>query len=280
MKPRRHTARRGTTRRACGPGLLRKLRRQAAVLLLLLLLGFAALALVRGEDLPDAAEAVVARAERWLEQTLDSLGLRIPRWRAPEEPAEVLPRTADDQAAAVQALFMLDRIPTEPERRAGYARDDWPHWLDQDNDCRNARHEVLASESLAAVGWDAGGCSVQSGAWRDAYTGEIWRSPRELDIDHLVPLAEAHRSGGHAWSQSRRAAFANDLEDSRTLIAVSAAANRAKGDQGPEEWLPPLPMSHCRYVADWVVVKARWSLSMDERERVTVRNILRACSAP
>ncbi len=59
---------------------------------------------------------------------------------------------------------------------------------------------------------------------------------------------------------------------------MSASANRSKGDQGPEDWLPPLPAHRCRYVADWVVVKVRWSLSMDEREHVTVGNILRDCA--
>jgi hypothetical protein len=76
----------------------------------------------------------------------------------------------------------------------------------------------------------------------------------------------------------QRAAFANDLGDARSLIAVTAAANRAKGDQGPEEWLPPLAAYRCQYVAHWVVVKVRWRLSMDERERVTVGNLLRDCA--
>jgi hypothetical protein len=94
----------------------------------------------------------------------------------------------------------------------------------------------------------------------------------------MVPLAEAYRSGGRDWGVERRAAFANDLEDSRTPIAVSAAANRAKGDQGPEDWLPPEESARCRYIANWVAVKVRWSLSLDERERVTVGNILQNCA--
>ena len=93
-----------------------------------------------------------------------------------------------------------------------------------------------------------------------------------------MPLAESYRSGGYAWSQERRAAFANDLKDSRTLIAVGASANRAKGDQGPEDWMPPVAAYRCHYAADWVTVKVRWTLSMDERERVTVGNILRTCA--
>jgi hypothetical protein len=117
------------------------------------------------------------------------------------------------------------------------------------------------------------------GLWRDAYTGETTREPSKPDVGHVVPLAEAHRSGGHAWDQERRAAFANDLGDTRALIAVSASANRPKGDQGPEEWLPSDAADRCRYVASWVAVKARWSLSMNERERVTVGNVLRSCTA-
>ncbi len=83
------------------------------------------------------------------------------------------------------------------------------------------------------------------------------------------PLPRRTASGGRGWDRDRRAAYANNLGDTRTLIAVSATANRAKGNQGPEKWLPPVAAYQCRYAADWVAVKARWSLSMDERERVT-----------
>jgi hypothetical protein len=41
--------------------------------------------------------------------------------------------------------------------------------------------------------------------------------------------------------------------------------------------LPPDPSYRCRYVADWITVKARWQLSMDESERAAVENILDAC---
>jgi hypothetical protein len=178
----------------------------------------------------------------------------------------------------VQALDLLGAIPVEAERRRGYDRESWPNWLDADGDCQDARQEVLLAESLAPARLDAGGCRLMTGPWHDAYTGETFREPGALDVDHLVPLAEAHRSGGHAWSRERRAAYANDLGDTRTLIAVSASANRAKGDQGPEEWLPPDATYRCRYATDWVAVKVRWRLSMDERERVSVGNLLRGCA--
>jgi hypothetical protein len=172
----------------------------------------------------------------------------------------------------------LERLRVEDERPRGYDREAWPHWTDADGDCMDARQEVLLAESLERVELTPDGCRVVSGLWRDAFTGETFRDPTRLDVDHMVPLAEAYRSGGRDWGVDRRAGFANDLEDGRTLIAVSASANRAKGDQGPEDWLPPEADYRCRYVANWVAVKVRWSLSMDERERVAVDNVLRACA--
>lgn len=222
--------------------------------------------------LPEPAATAARDTEAWVEATLRELGLD-------QEPAS--PSTRDqslDPAAAAEALALLDRLRVEDERPRGYNREAWPHWIDTDGDCMDARQEVLVAENLEQPQLAANGCRVVSGLWRDAYTGETFRDPSDLDVDHMVPLAEAHRSGGRDWSTERRAAFANDLEDTRSLIAVSAAANRAKGDQGPEEWLPPQEAARCRYVANWVAVKVRWSLSMDERERVSVTNILQACA--
>lgn len=177
----------------------------------------------------------------------------------------------------VETAALLDQIRVEPEHRRGYDREAWPHWNDADGDCLHAREEVLVAESVDNAKLSADGCSVRSGLWHDIYTGETFRNPSDLDVDHVVALQEAHDSGGWNWSRTRRAAFANDLEDPRTLVAVSAAANRSKAAYGPEEWLPPDPSSHCTYVADWIAVKARWGLTMDESERVAVGNILNDC---
>jgi hypothetical protein len=64
-----------------------------------------------------------------------------------------------------------------------------------------------------------------------------------------------------------------------SLRAVSAASNRAKGDRDPAEWLPPLTGFRCAYATGWVVVKVRWSLSVDTAERAALRSILVACPA-
>ncbi len=216
-----------------------------------LLVGLGLVVLERAGVLPATLATAVRQTERWLapalEQVLTELGLELPtQW---DDASSPLPRpsppsTRGDQAAVVQALDLLGASPVEAERRRGYDRESWPHWLDADGDCQDARQEVLLAESLAPARLDAGGCRLMTGPWHDAYTGETVRDPGEVDVDHLVPLAEAHRSGGHARSGERRAAFANDRKDTRTLIAVSASVNRSKSDQGPEEWLPPVAGYH------------------------------------
>jgi hypothetical protein len=250
------------------------------------LAGLGLVALERADVLPGSLAATVRQAERWLEPALEDLlseaGLDLPSGRDQTAPRSRLPSptsASEDEAAVAQALELFASIPIGPERPRGYDRESWPHWLDADGDCMDARHEVLLAESLVPAQLSADGCDIEGGLWRDAYTGETFRDPSALDVDHLVPLAEAHRSGGREWDRERRAAFANDLGDTRTLIAVSASANRSKGDQGPEEWLPSAAGYRCRYAADWVAVKARWRLSMDERERVTVGNLLSDCAA-
>lgn len=174
----------------------------------------------------------------------------------------------------------LATIRVAPEKRAGYAREEWPHWLDPDGNCLDAREEALIRDSVTRAKLSDKGCAVVGGKWRDPYTGETETDPAKLDIDHRVPLEEAYASGGYDWPRDKRAAYANDLSDPLTLVVVTAAANRAKGSRGPEEWLPPRADAICPYVADWIAVKARWKLTMDERERVTVGNILADCQGP
>ena len=63
-----------------------------------------------------------------------------------------------------------------------------------------------------------------------------------------------------------RQAYANDLSDGRALVAVTAGTNRSKGEKDPPQWMPPNATIFCSYLSDWVAVKARWKLSMDESE--------------
>lgn len=159
-----------------------------------------------------------------------------------------------------------------------YDRDLYEHWTDADGDCVDARDEVLRSESRVRPTMSADGCDVLSGEWFDPYTGRTFTNPRDLHVDHLVPLAEAHRSGAYRWSAAKRRAYANDLSDPRSLIAVSAGANMSKGADDPAHWLPENRQYRCTYVRDWVAVKERWNLRMDQAEQRAVQLVQATCA--
>ena len=119
-----------------------------------------------------------------------------------------------------------------------YNRKDYRHWIDEDRDCQNTRNEVLIQESLDPVTYKSSkGCKVSSGKWHGSFTGEAFTNPRQLDIDHLVPPKEAHESGAHSWSKSRKRDYANDMSHPDHLIAVASGANRSKGAKDPAEWM-------------------------------------------
>lgn len=168
--------------------------------------------------------------------------------------------------------------PTSPreiisEEIPAYNREQWQLWIDEDGDCQDTRQEVLIEESLVSPSLDARGCRVVSGMWRDEYTGLTFTDPNALQIDHRVPLANAHRSGGWAWDSSRKRAYANDLRDPDHLVAVSDASNRTKSDRGPDAWRPPLRDDWCRYATSWRAIKQRWSLSISSQEDAALREM-------
>ncbi|MDP9822264.1 HNH endonuclease family protein [Nocardioides massiliensis] len=169
----------------------------------------------------------------------------------------------------------------EPEVRTGYDRARFKHWVDADRDGCDTRSEVLLAEAVTPVAAGTA-CPITNarsggGRWVSYYDGVTTTSPTGFDIDHLVPLAEAWDSGARRWTDARREAFANDLDDPRSLVAVSASSNRSKSDRDPAEWLPPRPAAHCRYVGEWVAVKLRWELSVDVAERDALRAVSHGC---
>jgi hypothetical protein len=148
-------------------------------------------------------------------------------------------------------------------------------WIDIDDDCQTTREEVLLEESLIPVTFEtAKHCKVVSGRWFDPYTGKIFTDPRKLDIDHVVPLKEAHVSGGYRWTLQKKRKYANWLENKNHLIAVSALVNQKKGARDPAHWLPPNKLYHREYALIWLAIKKEWKLSIDSAEMKTLKKIL------
>lgn len=175
-------------------------------------------------------------------------------------------------------LSMLRSLSVAPERSAGYDRALFPHWDYLGNDC-DVRDRVLITEALKGPSTGSS-CPVGPGRWFSAFDGVTVRDPSALDIDHMVPLAEAWGSGARRWSTSVREAFANDLGYAGSLIAVTASSNRSKGDQDPAEWLPPRTAYRCTYVSEWIAVKWRWRLTVDSSEQASLRVLVNSCGNP
>ena len=188
--------------------------------------------------------------------------------------AKPVPSTAGSPDSRLVDLV----IAATPEDFLDYNRRLWRHWEDADGDCQDARQEVLVEESVGIIIFtDVGQCWVASGQWVAPFTGTVVTDPSKLDIDHLVPLANAHRLGGHSWDTDRKRAYANDLSNPAHLVAVTASANRSKGARGPEAWRPQDEAHWCQYAKDWVSVKVEWELTVTPAEVKALRDMLESC---
>ena len=185
--------------------------------------------------------------------------------------------TATPEEPSVALLSVV--VAPVPDAIPDYDRGEWRHWTDEDGDCQDARQEALVAESVSPVVYtDSGRCRVASGIWVGPYTGEEFTDPGRLDVDHMVPLGNAHQSGGWAWSPEQKRRYANDLSYDNHLIAVQASANRAKGSRSPADWKPPERGYWCQYATDWIAIKNAWELTATEPEAEALGEMLGTCA--
>jgi hypothetical protein len=168
--------------------------------------------------------------------------------------------------AIVLALAQYVSPPTSYEQDKSYDRKFFKHWIDADKDCQDTRQEVLIEESVVPVTLDKKGCRVVAGEWHDPYTGKVFTDPKLLDVDHKMSLRWAWYHGARYWPKEMREAYANDLEHPEHLVAVEASANRAKGAQGPDTWLPENEAYQCQFLRDAASITHRWDLMLTWKE--------------
>ena len=162
-----------------------------------------------------------------------------------------------------------------------YSRSEWKHWVDSDGDCQDARQEVLVAESLVPVTFETDRqCRVETGQWWAPHLGHHLDNPSHIDVDHHVPLKNAHLSGGWGWDATKKEQYANYLEGPAHLVAISSRHNRSKGARGPEEWAPPDNALWCDYALDWAEIKQEWNLTMTAVESEIVMDMLGTCENP
>ncbi|MEV0088126.1 HNH endonuclease family protein [Saccharopolyspora sp. NPDC050642] len=157
----------------------------------------------------------------------------------------------------------------------GYSRERFKHWTtkpEAGKNC-NTREAVLARDGQNVRTNNA--CEATAGTWTSAYNGQQLTDPSAIDIDHMVPLANAWRSGANKWDDQRREQFANDMQLPQ-LVAVDASSNRSKGDQDPSQWKPERA-NWCSYATSWITVKRAYDLTVTEQEQKALQEMLATC---
>jgi Protein of unknown function (DUF1524) len=173
-----------------------------------------------------------------------------------------------------------------PVGTEGYVRDAFgSDWVDTDGNGCNQRDDVLLRDAVPGTTrvaqQDSCDHDVLAGTWHDPYTGRTLRftdlkdlsQAESIQIDHIVPLAEAWVSGARRWSRDRRETFANDLGE---LLAVDGPTNMSKGDGDPAAWRPRKGYQ-CAYARHWIAVKARYRLAADLSEEAALEQMLAYC---
>ena len=191
----------------------------------------------------------------------------------------ITPANAADKATTFASVDTAIKVlKVAPDVRDGYARSQFKHWSDLDKNGCNTRNDVIIAEALVKPTVDKS-CKIvkNTGKWYSPYDNTTITNFSALDVDHFVPLAESWDSGAKSWDAAKREVYANDMGDAISLIAVSAGSNRSKSDQDPGEWMPTNTSYHCDYVRQWVQVKVRWSLTVDEKELKVLKDVTAKC---
>lgn len=185
--------------------------------------------------------------------------------------ASATPPNIPSAATATSRLATLSVV--AESNQSSYDRSLFNHWITISGAC-NTRETVLKRDGTGVV--VNASCAPTSGSWYSPFDGATWTAAGDVDIDHMVPLAEAWRSGAYAWTGAQRQSYANDLGGPE-LWAVTDNVNQAKGDKDPSAWQPPLSSFRCTYARAWIQVKYYWKLTLQSSEKSALQAMLATC---
>ena len=162
----------------------------------------------------------------------------------------------DGQGRALSAETWRGLAVAPEDRYAPYDRADYPY-------SQSVEAEVVASMGGRIYG---------------PYTGRVFASMKQTDIEHIVAVSEAHDSGLCAAGSDLRRRFASDLLN---LTLATPGVNRCGGGgkcaHDGAGWLPP--MNRCWFAARVVAVKGKYGLSVDRREAAALERVLSGCQS-
>lgn len=205
--------------------------------------------------------------------------------------------TKDVSLSKLNNLVVVD----DDSKDVGYSRKEWKHWTPTEGkSCWNTREEVLRRDAIPGslklidnyknpVESQKDACAIGipkekngktvietnlAGKWIDPYSGEKIKDSSKIDIDHIIPLSKAAKSGGQVWTKEEKEIFANDLDN---LLAVSAKENRSKGDKGPGEYMPKNKSYQCQYAKSYVSIADKYELTINKKDFEVLEKALGSC---
>jgi len=196
----------------------------------------------------------------------------------PPAPAGLFPPPADQARQELGQLVVARNQDSGAYQRSAFG----PGWggygyYPKLPDGCEARDEVLRRDLSDVKAGDRNACIIFSGVLHDPYTGKELPYSRykasDIQIDHVVALGAAWRSGASTWSGERRLEFANDINN---MLAVDKQANNDKSSKTPDQWRPPEDY-WCQYAERWVGIKSLYGLTVTAAERTALEQMLAAC---
>jgi hypothetical protein len=187
-----------------------------------------------------------------------------------DQPAGVLSPTSETRAA-------LARLPVAPATgMAGYTRDRFGQpWKDTDHNGCDQRSDVLLRDAGSAARDEKRPCKVVAITLLDPYTGRRIDKVSDIQIDHVVSLGAAWRSGAAGWSDEQRELFATDESN---LLAVDGKTNQAKGDDTPEGFRKLIRReAWCLVAKVYIATSGTYHLSVTSATRDALSSMVDTC---
>ena len=135
----------------------------------------------------------------------------------------------------------------------------------------HTRGKVLKRDSLSRIDVNSS-CRVTHGEWHDPYTNRYISNARDIQIDHVVALSNAYKSGAFEWAENKRCLYANYMGNDFHLLSVDGEENEKKLDYDPSVYVPPNHGFTCEYLKTWLKIKNIWGLRMTFKEASAILN--------
>lgn len=195
--------------------------------------------------------------------------------------------TGESAVRVLSTLAVADQTDKSSDRK----NHDWANAADGRHAAYNTRDLVLdrdlsgtthkangrvATGTLDPEPYMGGTVHFVQGKANKAEGGPASATDGGIQIDHVVAYAEAYNSGLKDRTEEQRDAYYTDPD---VLLAVQAQANNAKKDADAAGWMPSWDAFRCDYAALQIGIKAKYSLTVDQKEHDALASTLAQCPA-